>query len=416
MTGASRDAARELARLPGVKLVEPNYVGYPATTQTNVPYSLDVTDSPTITSNSTYVYNYTGANVTAYVIDTGVRTTHVEFGGRASYLDDLVDNPKVQTEPQDPKYPDGHGTGVASTLGGTTFGTAKQVKIKSIRAGKGSGIDAATLISAFDVVLADVNAHNTRPAVINFSLDLNAGSAALDAKVQNVIDAGIFIAAAAGNNTRDACQISPQRVPGVFTVGFNSPLSNNGPCIDIFASGSSVLRASYVSDTWTNEDLGSSFASPYTAGAAALILQQFPTLNPAQVAWELVARSSKGQLPGNTGIALDGAPNRWMNTLSLSYSTTPSIPSILQRDTCAAGHYSAYWQPGVVNASNLSTYFDLQRSTSSTFASITSTYVDGSFTNGFQDFASASPLFFRVRACNSLGCSAFKSSTPATCH
>lgn len=417
VSGISREQARALAKVPGVAIVEPDYIGEPASVQYGATPGLDATDSPLGILNGTYVYNYTGANVTAYVIDTGVRTTHADFGGRASTLDDLVETPKLQTEPQDSKYPAGHGTGVASALGGATYGVAKQVKIKSIRAGSGAGVFSSTLITAFDDVLNDVNANHTRPAIVNISLDLNATSAALDAKVQQVVDAGIFVVAAAGNMSRDACLVSPQRVPGVFTVGFGDPLSNYGPCVDMYASGNGVERASYTSDTatWPN-DKGSSFASPYTAGAAALILQQFPTLTPEQIAWELVARSTKGALPGNTGVTLGGAPNRWMNTLPLGYSTTPSVPSVLQRDTCAAGHYAAYWQPGAANASNLSTYFELQRSTSSTFASVTSSYVDGSFSNGYQDFASGTPLYFRVRSCNSRGCSAFKSSTPASCN
>jgi len=253
-----------------------------------------------------------------------------------------------------------------------------------------------------------IDQHGIKPAV---------GS--LDLANQRLVDHGFVVAVAAGNgqigNPLSSCDVSPGHLPDVITTGAYAEFSMNGPCTDLFAPGSNVVLAHSTGGFQTYN--GTSFSTAYTAGAAALVLQQFPSLKPWQVSWELIARSTRNLLVQSPGsFELNGAPNRWLDSRPLGYTTTPSVPSVLQRDTCASGHYSAYWEPGTVNASNLSTYFELQRSTSSSFSTVASTYVEGSFANGLEDFASGTPLYFRVRACNSLGCSAFKSSTPASCH
>lgn len=410
MSNATEEAAAEIAKQPGVVVVEPDYVVQLDTIQTNAPLGIDIIDQRSLTTNGTYIYNYTAPAVHAYVIDSGIRTTHTEFGGRATADVNFANDNAIND-------PYGHGTKVASVIGGITFGVAKQVRLHSARmfdsAGQGSVSQA---ISALNWV----NANGLRPGVLNMSMQFPP-STALDNALGTIVSNGFFVAVSAGNRATtliegfdDACSISPARVPEAFTVADANIYSYRGSCVDIFAPGTGIAVASSSTDTATTSATGTSFSAPHSAGAAALVLQQYPSLTPNQTSWELISRSSKNLLSESSSWHLYGSPNRWLYSLSLPYYLIPSAPSDLSREVCPSS-YTAYWNGGSVNSSNTSTYYELQRSTSSNFPTVTSSYYDGGKNTGSASFSSGTPLYFRIRACNSLGCSNFKGSTHTPC-
>lgn len=412
MSATDDKAAMAIAKVPGVLTVEPDYVAQLQATQTGAPRGLDLVDQRSLTTNGTYVYNYTAPAVHAYVIDSGIRTTHADFGGRAT-ADANFANDNAANDPFN------HGTGVASVIGGATYGVAKQAQLHSVRVFDSAGQGTASQVVSG---LNWVNANGLHPGVVNLSLQFGP-STALDNALKTVIASGFFASVSAGNRASttiegfdDACTMSPSRVPEAFTVADAAIYSFRGPCVDLFAPGSAIPVASSGSDTAIKSGTGTSYSAPHAAGAAALALQQYPGLTPNQLSWELIGRSSKNLLTETNGWHLYGSPNRWLYTLSLGYSVVPSQPILLSRDACFAPNYFADWQGGAVNASNTATYYELQRSTTPTFSSTFSTYTDGSLADGYAQFNSGNALYFRVRACNSIGCSAFKNSVNASCN
>jgi len=231
------------------------------------------------------------AGVTAYVLDSGLRTTHQQFGGRASNGADFID--RTVAANNDCK---GHGTHVAGTIGGSTYGVAKDVKLVGVRVldCKGSGPYSA-IIAGVDWVTA----HAVKPAVANMSLG-GTTSKALDDAVNRSIAKGVTYVVAAGNDNRDACAQSPARTPAAITVGATdntdarASFSNWGSCLDLFAPGARIVSADSTSNTGTKSMSGTSMASPHVAGAAALVLAAHPTWTPAQVRDELAGRASTG--------------------------------------------------------------------------------------------------------------------------
>jgi subtilisin family serine protease len=248
-------------------------------TQTPATWGLDRIDQRTLPLNNIYTYNYTGTGVNAYIIDTGILPTHNEFGGRASVAYDAVGDGQNGIDCN------GHGTHVAGTIGGATYGVAKGVTLKAVRVLNctGSGTTAG-VIAGVDWVTAN----HVHPAVANMSLGGSASST-LDAAVANSITAGVTYAVAAGNSNRDACKYSPARVASAITVGATTSTdarasySNYGKCLDLFAPGSSITSAWIGSNTATNTISGTSMATPHVAGVAALYLQRYPTATPAAV-------------------------------------------------------------------------------------------------------------------------------------
>ncbi len=227
-----------------------------------------------------YGWRASGEGVTAYVIDTGIRITHNEFGGRASYGYDFRDNDPVASDCN------GHGTHVAGTIGGATYGMAKDVDLVAVRVfGCGNFGNSGDIIAGFDWVAANAQL----PAVANASLTVS-DSPASRAATQSIVDAGVAFAVAAGNGYgANACNYTPARVADVMTVGSTdssdrrSSFSNVGSCIDFFAPGSSVTSAWYNSDSATNTISGTSMASPHVAGAAAMLLEVKPNFSPERV-------------------------------------------------------------------------------------------------------------------------------------
>ncbi len=297
----SESAAKRLAADPSVAYVEQNQRVSLLGTQTGATWGLDRIDQRNRPLNGTYTYPRDAANVTAYIIDTGIRFTHNDFGGRATSGYDAVDGGSADDC-------NGHGTHVAGTVGGTLYGVAKAVRLVGVRVlnCSGSGTNAG--------VIAGVNwvTQNARkPAVANMSLGGGA-STALDNAVAASISSGVTYALAAGNSNANACSASPARVASAITVGATTSTdarasySNYGTCLDIFAPGSSITSAWSTSNTTTRSISGTSMASPHVAGAAALVLSANPSATPAQVRDSLVASST----PGVVTSAGTGSPNR----------------------------------------------------------------------------------------------------------
>jgi len=263
-----------------------------ATTQNGATWGLDRIDHTNLPLNGTYTYTDTGAGVTAYVIDTGIRASHAEFDGlsqnRASVGTDTVG------DGQNGNDCNGHGTHVAGTLGGTTYGVAKGVTIVAVRVLNCSGSGTwSGVIAGIDWVTQH---HLSGRAVANMSLGGSANSA-VDQAVRNSIADGVFYAVAAGNSNADACRYSPARTAEATTVGATTSsdalasYSNFGTCVDINAPGSSITSAWIGSDSATNTISGTSMASPHVAGAAALYLEDAAT-SPQAVRDALVANGS----------------------------------------------------------------------------------------------------------------------------
>jgi subtilisin family serine protease len=305
----SEKEALALAADPRVQYVEEDGVVTASATQTGATWGLDRIDQRDLPLNSTYVYNATGAGVKAYIIDTGINTAHVDFGGRAINGHDAVDGSLPAADCN------GHGTHVAGTVGGTTWGVAKGVTLVAVRVldCQGSGSNSG-VIAGINYVTSNHLAG--QPAVANMSLGGGA-SQAIDDAVNASINDGVTYAIAAGNgdifgNPQPACNYSPARVANAITVGSTtstdarSSFSNYGTCVDIFAPGSSITSAWYSSNTATNTISGTSMATPHVAGVAALYLQGNTSASPATVAAALINNSTLNKVTN----PLSGSPNR----------------------------------------------------------------------------------------------------------
>jgi len=288
-----------------VKFVEEDGVVTSDTTQTNPPWGLDRIDQRNIPLSGTYTYNWTGSGVRVYVIDTGIRTTHTQFGGRASNVFDAFGGNGADCN--------GHGTHVSGTVGGSTYGVAKGALLRGVRVLNCSGSGSTSgVIAGVDWV----RQNHIAPAVANMSLGGSA-STALDNAVNNLSNAGVAIAVAAGNSNANACNSSPARAVNAITTGSTttsdarSSFSNFGTCLDIFAPGSSILSAWYTSNSATATLSGTSMASPHVAGVAALYKQANPSASATTIRNAIVNNATTGVV-SNPG---SGSPNRLLYSL-----------------------------------------------------------------------------------------------------
>jgi subtilisin family serine protease len=290
----SEEDAKKLANEPNVKMVFSDARVTKYTTQFNTSWGLDRIDQADLPLNGFYSYNFTGAGVNLYVIDSGIRPTHSEFKGRVQQMLNFVGTGSSILA----NDCDGHGTHVAGIAAGTTYGVAKQANIYSLKildcSGDGTVSD---MIEAVDWVAAN----RKLPAVINLSSGSGAHEA-VDLAVRRAIAAGIVFVAASGNSNKLANDLSPGRVGEAITVGAidqfdkRGYFSNYGSAVDLFAPGVDIVSAGHFTDVSTATMTGTSMSAPYVAGIAALYLQANPNASPREIHQLIVGRATRDKV------------------------------------------------------------------------------------------------------------------------
>ncbi|GAA1132718.1 serine protease [Kribbella jejuensis] len=296
----SDDQAKKVATDPRVAYVEQNQKITVA--QDNPPWGLDRVDQHALPLDKKYLPSTDAKNVNVYIIDTGIYAKHQDFGDRASVGTDTVGDGQNGVDCM------GHGSHVAGTIGGTTYGMAKAAKLIAVRVldCQGSG-STESVVAGIDWVTKNAK----KPAVANMSLGGGADDA-LDAALKASIGSGITYAVAAGNDSADACLTSPAREPSAITVGATddkdqrAAFSNYGKCVDLFAPGVDITSVGITGPDATAKMSGTSMATPHVAGAIALYLADHPDATPADVATALVGSSTADKV-GDPGT---GSPNK----------------------------------------------------------------------------------------------------------
>jgi subtilisin family serine protease len=324
----------ELRRDPRVLAIEQDsyvYLTNDGIVQEYPTWGLDRIDQREPLLDRAYAYTAMGQGVTAYIMDSGIRYSHEEFGGRASLgydfvLDDDPDNTDPNQEPGDDCR--GHGTHVAGTVGGTTYGVAKHVSLVSVRVfGCGAGSPRSRVLAAIEWITANA-AH---PAVVNMSLGgySNELSESSEIAIENSIEAGIHYVTSAGNSNEDACLWFPALLSGVLTVGAvdigggRASFSNYGDCVDLFAPGVSIISA-FITDDWSGDGSytrswgGTSMASPHVTGVVALYLEPNPAASPAEVHAAILANSTPDAVTD-----VPSGTNSLLHSLWSSFGFTP---------------------------------------------------------------------------------------------
>jgi len=305
-------AAQALSRDPNVLFVEEDSYISIAEAQMSAPWGLDRVDQRNVPLDQTYNYTKTGSGVNVYVIDTGIRVTHEQFQGRAALAYDSIGDGQNGNDCH------GHGTHVASTIGGVTYGVAKNVSLYAVRVLGCNGIGTtATAMEGIDWVAAN----RQLPAVANMSMG-GWGSDIMDTAVQGAINSGVTFVVAAGNNNGSACNYSPARLSSAITVGASTQadarasFSNYGSCVDLFAPGISIPSAWAWNDTAVHTVSGTSMAAPHVSGAVALFLEENQSSTPGEVSAAVLNEATNGEMESMS----DGSPNTIL-------FTAPNIPT-----------------------------------------------------------------------------------------
>jgi len=326
------DQAAALQADPAVAYVERDLVVSKQVEQVDAPWGLDRIDQRGRSLDGSYFHDRDGTGVDVYIADSGIRRSHDEFGGR------VVGGYTAIFDGNGWDDCDGHGTHVAGTAGGATYGVAKSVELYAVRVLGCNGTGAtSSIVAGLDWVIANANpaydpetnpdAIPVRPSVVNVSIGSSA-SQAFDAAIQRVTDANITVVVAAANADRDACSVSPSRVLDAITVGAVMPddtrasFSNYGSCLDLFAPGWQTMSAWYFDDDELNTISGTSMASPHVAGVAALYLSENPAATPADVAAAIIG----GATPGTVQDAQSGSPNLMLYSYITADTPPPTDP------------------------------------------------------------------------------------------
>ena len=290
---------------PNVDFVEEDARVESSVTQSGATWGIDRIDQRSRPLSGTYNYTSTASNVNAYIIDTGILPAHPQFGTRALAVYDAVSTTGIDCN--------GHGTHVAGTIGSTTYGVAKGVRLRGVRVlnCQGSGTSSGVLAG-----IDWVRLNHVKPAVANMSLG-GGYSSAQNTAVTNLSNAGVFVAVAAGNENQNACNVSPASASAVLTVAASTSsdarasYSNYGSCVDIYAPGSSITSTWLSNGTSTIS--GTSMASPHAAGVAALYKATYGDASQATINAWIVNNSTASVITGNP----TGTPNRLLYKAAL---------------------------------------------------------------------------------------------------